>query len=418
MSDIPSNPAPDLHEKPSTHVAALDGVRGVAILVVLALHLLGGDQRSIPGLDAIYRLSDSGWVGVDLFFVLSGFLITGILVDAKGSETYFRNFYARRFLRIFPLYYGLILLGWFVSRYVVNADPANPLGFRANQIWLWTFLVNFRDVQVNTLPALAAGKVIYPHFWTLAVEEQFYVVWPLIVFLLPLKWLLNACYFIVVAVLVARSGYYMTAHNGFVTYVSTQYRIDSLVWGAIAALAFRSGRVRELVRNNVNRILVLATLGVLVVILFDQAKVLQVDAWQTASGNGVASGPMPSRYSAFVATAGYSVLGVAFASILLGTVLAHPGHVARRVLEVRWLRLIGKYSYGIYAIHMSIIVLVREPTTKWAYHAVHSRTAADAIGGVTALVLSLLAAYLSYHAYEMPFLRLKRFFPTPHPRLK
>ena len=127
------------------HLPALDGMRGVAILLVLICHsvLYGGiDARTFFD-HAFVRLALSGWVGVDLFFVLSGFLITGILCDTQGGAHYFRNFYARRVLRIFPLYYGFLALLFLGIPVLVEAG----LPFRVPSqegIWYWTYLVNVR----------------------------------------------------------------------------------------------------------------------------------------------------------------------------------------------------------------------------------------------------------------------------------
>jgi peptidoglycan/LPS O-acetylase OafA/YrhL len=150
-------------------IPQLDAVRGIAILIVLVHNLHG---FSSPPFSLV---SNYGWMGVDLFFVLSGFLITGILLDSKSSENYFRNFYARRSLRIWPLYYSVLLL-MFVILPLVRPQDAPELFQRSSPWWSYPFfLQNF----LVAAPALAVGPLGVS--WSLAVEELFYLVWPFVV---------------------------------------------------------------------------------------------------------------------------------------------------------------------------------------------------------------------------------------------
>src|SRR5207248_1231599 len=145
-------------------IPQLDGIRGVAILVVI-LHNSG----RFP------RLFANGWMGVDLFFVLSGFLITGILLDTKESESYFKNFYARRCLRIWPLYYSLLLF-MFVLVPLLRPSEAHIIFEKSSPWWAYPlFLQNFL-IPISTN---AAGPLAIT--WSLAIEEQFYLVWAVVV---------------------------------------------------------------------------------------------------------------------------------------------------------------------------------------------------------------------------------------------
>jgi len=173
------------------HILALDGLRGVAILLVIAchfvsnLHIVGDGPAWI-----IVALAQAGWTGVDLFFVLSGFLITGILVDARGSNTYFRAFYARRALRILPAYYGF-LFAIFVLLPLLNLGAGdNYMLARQHQGWYWLHLTNLM-IAIGEIP----GRGPYPNtlFWSLAVEEQFYFIWPAIVALCSTRTLRRVC---------------------------------------------------------------------------------------------------------------------------------------------------------------------------------------------------------------------------------
>ena len=165
------------------HIPVLDGLRGLAVVLVLLFHLDRLSGAAWPD-RVLARLFGAGWVGVDLFFVLSGFLITGILVDTAAQRNFFRNFYARRALRIFPLYYALLVVGFAVYPTfapAIHADRDWRL-FLDGQWWFWSYLANIR------LAAVGGAPMNFGHLWSVAIEEQFYLVWPL---LLLLAWRLG-----------------------------------------------------------------------------------------------------------------------------------------------------------------------------------------------------------------------------------
>jgi peptidoglycan/LPS O-acetylase OafA/YrhL len=167
------------------YVPALDGIRGLAILAVLVTH-------SVPRLPATglgywcNQLIELGTFGVDLFFVLSGFLITGILLDSKDAPNYFRNFYARRFLRLFPVYYLYLIFIALLLPAIHRAIHTHMPDFGGN--WWWFLLYS-----CNLKPDHAANDAYLGHFWSLAVEEQFYLVWPAVVLLLSRRRLTYFC---------------------------------------------------------------------------------------------------------------------------------------------------------------------------------------------------------------------------------
>ncbi len=157
---------------------SLDGLRGIAVLSVIAFHTLRvTGQEGLFGL-ALNRLQETAWAGVDLFFVLSGFLITGILLDTRDCPSYFKTFFARRTFRIFPLYYGVLAVAIFGVPAILGRAHLPDLYPRllANQFWLWTYTANYLQATgAHTLPG-------FGHFWSLAIEEQFYWFWPLVVY--------------------------------------------------------------------------------------------------------------------------------------------------------------------------------------------------------------------------------------------
>lgn len=150
------------------HIPRLDGVRGIAILLVL-LHHFTDDREKLTGIARrLFLVTDAGWVGVDLFFVLSGYLITRILLSTKESPRYFTTFYGRRALRIFPLYYAVLVAVLLILPRLVPPTPELD-AILGRQVFLWTYLSNWvRDTFNSDYAALK-------HFWSLSVEEQFYL---------------------------------------------------------------------------------------------------------------------------------------------------------------------------------------------------------------------------------------------------
>src|SRR5262245_32218221 len=171
--DLARQPKCEAVNLPRGHVPALDAIRGLAILVV-TLYRFGGGGEGAANAVGLSWVVDLGAHGVDLFFVLSGFLITGILFDAKGKEHYFRNFYIRRTLRIFPLYYAALVLTLLVLPSLFANFPTTDVATS----WLWLY-------GANVVQSLRGAWCLGPlnHFWSLAIEEHFYFVWPLAIYL-------------------------------------------------------------------------------------------------------------------------------------------------------------------------------------------------------------------------------------------
>ena len=216
-----------------------DGLRGLAVVLVLVHHLMPWQAIGLHEIPI-------GWVGVDLFFVLSGFLITGILVDAKQSRHYFRNFYVRRMLRIFPLYYGVLIILFFVlpiglrpaMRHLHFSSGAdNPIGryftVQRHQIWLWIYLQNIFNRWLHVDWAFCN------HFWSLAVEEHSYLVWPVLIWLCDRRGAIRACISLVLLALALRF-LILSQRSYFDPYTFTPCRIDSLAIGGLTALLIRS----------------------------------------------------------------------------------------------------------------------------------------------------------------------------------
>ena len=170
-----------------TRVPALDGIRGLAVLWVVLFHASNSLGHSSPYVRAVLAVLHKGWLGVEIFFVLSGFLITSILLDSKhlGAREFFGGFYWRRMLRIFPIYFLILALLVAVPLAVTSLQTPGWQRYFYEQGWFWLYGANILwAYSGTTTPALEFGWFELTHTWSLSVEEHFYLVWPLLVFTL------------------------------------------------------------------------------------------------------------------------------------------------------------------------------------------------------------------------------------------
>jgi peptidoglycan/LPS O-acetylase OafA/YrhL len=210
-------------------IPQLDAVRGLAVLLVL-LH----NTDRYPSLH-LQWISGNGWMGVDLFFVLSGFLITRILLDTKQSERFFRNFYARRCLRIWPLYYSVLLFMFVIVPILRPSEAHAVFDTRSSPWWAYPFfLQNF----LVPIPSMATGPLGVT--WSLAVEEQFYLLWPLVVRFCNESQLRKIA--IAAICFSPPLRFYLALHHVDI-YSNPFCRWDGLMAGALLALVLRSVRV-------------------------------------------------------------------------------------------------------------------------------------------------------------------------------
>ena len=397
------------------HFPELDGLRGLAILLVLFCHyafILPVRGRFGASLEI---LSFQGWMGVTLFFVLSGFLITRILYDAKGQAHYFRNFYARRTLRIFPLYYGILGLQLLVLLIIKFGFPHawlhlhNPRKLWGAMPWLSTYTTNIGQSFFHI------NSVIEGHFWSLAVEEQFYLVWPLLVFILPWRGLVKACAALVVTAFLVRAALAADA-NSFAAYSLTPCQFDALGLGALAALLVRDPSRYALLKEYAVRALVVG--GLLLAVILVSAVALKLNptllgshSVRLADGGSDARG-IRFNFLPWLSVLVYAPLDLACAAVLAAVVTgASPS--LQRIFGFRPLRKLGKYSYGLYVFHFIVFMmlgnlLIHFPRIEKAT----TNHTLPAIGLLSAnLAISLALAYASYHLYEKHFLKLKKYFP-------
>ena len=347
---------------------------------------------------------------MDLFFVLSGFLITGILWESRGAKHYFRNFYARRTLRLFPLYYGTLVLIFLLLPALMPWVDIHPRYLSAigtqiratneasrYRIWYLTYSVDF---------LVAIRGFIFPtHFWSLAVEEHFYLLWPLLVQRLSYNNLVKATFITFLGTLVLRC-FFINFVNRFALYAFTPFRLDGLALGSLIALALRDENGGALMKNIARRSLpILAGLCIVLTAM--------MQGW--------------SQYGVFAQTIGYSVTAVLYASILILTLTVNSW---AEIFSNRILCFFGKYSFGLYVIHVFVLALadnlfsLGNPAhfSLLKNFSVDHKTLFDvapksalwvdcSVYIIFALGLSLLLAMVSWHFIEAPFLKFKKWFP-------
>lgn len=364
------------------HYAGLNGLRGIAIALVFACHY-GGTLLPIT--------HQTLWVGVDLFFVLSGFLITGILYDTLESPHYFRDFYTRRALRIFPVFYGLFLC-------IFLATPLLHLHWHANLLVFPAYLGNIvtplTDLQRHNptkiwviRKGIAVEAMNIGVLWSLCVEEQFYLVWPAVVlWIRNRKKLMNLCAVASLLILIERIVLRFSLHLRYMDYFmywSTYTRCDTLLAGAWLALYLRGKQLSQMQLRRAATLLFWIP-----VILF----VLGVRHWR---GVGPVAGMLTSP---FTETVGYSLLALAAMGFLLRALDEH-GWIAR-ILEFKPLAGLGLVSYGFYIYHGIL-------EDAW-YHMAGVHPKLVNVVPFVAFGTTLLISWLSYRFYETPFLRLKK----------
>jgi peptidoglycan/LPS O-acetylase OafA/YrhL len=367
------------------HAPQLDAFRGLCVTAVFLCHA---------------EFLQCGWVGVQAFFVLSGFLITGVLLEAKQRSLrageFFRNFYARRSLRILPVYLTYLAVVFLLagspspgSATVVRNDPAE------NALYLFTFTYNF--FRILTGPANAA----FGHLWTLSIEEQFYLAWPLCAFLLSRRRLLLTCKILVFGGPLIRLAEYLylqafspdlAGDSGRVIYFLTMSHLDAFAIGALLNFRNEDGLVGRIADLPARKIL-------LPVVLVSAAMLLLAKRAHLGLGGSTLGWPLYlQNFQAQVW--GYSVLNLVFFMAIAKA--DNPGPLLRN----RLLQRLGKVSYGFYIFHLPVLWIC----FTLSHSGRGSFTAYNLAVTALAFVASWSISELSFRLLEAPLMRLKKHF--------
>ncbi len=341
----------------------LDGVRAVAALMVVFYHFFRGVTFDSPLLKFIAKIADFGQTGVTLFFVLSGFLITRILYSTKEANGYFKNFYIRRILRIFPLYYFFLILWYFVLPLITEVDTAS---FH-QEVYYFIYLQGFaRTFDWNVLGP--------HHFWSLAVEEHFYLFWPIVVFRASRKNLVRIIVFIILFAIILRG--FMLA-QGLSVFIFTFTRFDSLAIGALLALI----EIKRSFKQEHSRFY-------LILLCTSLSLLISMYTIYFGEGNNI------------VQNLRYLLLSFAYFAIIGYVLSIRKEHIINKLLSLGFLKYTGKISFGLYVYHPMVYLICSK-------YSPFENIALDFIGKIA---VSYLLAGLSYRFIEVPFLKLKKYF--------
>lgn len=376
------------------HYPAIDGLRGFAAITVAVLHFVMYFPVPSDFHNTLYVVTGLGWTGVDLFFVISGFLITQILLSTRSGHNYFKKFYIRRTLRIFPLYYTFIIVLFFIlPLFGIHSDSGRG--------WTWPYFFTYTQNYLN-FNNIGFGPEYSGHFWSLAVEEQFYLVWPLVIYLFPPKVLAKIFpVFIIISVIARWLLRDIIGSNGLDMLALTFTRADGLLMGGWIAFMLWRGWSVTLPRVSMQIVISILCVGFFAAITFG--------LFDTS--------PFANHWGGVDDAIWIFVINFIYALLLLAAI--GPPNFIQKAFSNRPLRWLGKYSYAIYVFHFPVMRLLMENVdfTKL----LHSLGSDDPVLGIlmfiaVAMILTITAALISWNILEKPFLSLKKYFPYDKPR--
>ncbi|MGH7943073.1 MAG: acyltransferase family protein [Limisphaerales bacterium] len=327
---------PRLRTQSTSRIPELDGIRGVAILMVVFFHYYSAPAgRSALAVFANNVIS-LGWTGVDLFFVLSGFLIGGMLIDHRDSSGYFKTFYIRRVCRIWPVYF--LWIGFFLALRGALFSQASSLWYSETfapipPAWnLLLFVQNFWIKLGTCVPPWASVT------WSLCIEEQFYLLMPLIIWIVSPRKLTALLATLVFLIFLGRC--YLNAHSGVYVYVFTPCRADSLIIGVLCACLVRNPRLGNLIRRRCDwlyLIFIILACGMAYFVF----------------------SPLGGDFNSYdISTWGFTWIALFYASLLLLAITDKSGWLGR-FMRNPLLRHFATISYCVYLIHMQALVSIK-----------------------------------------------------------
>ncbi|MDR6922133.1 MULTISPECIES: acyltransferase [Chryseobacterium] len=342
------------------HYNELDGVRAVAVIMVMFFHFF----QNIDSSSSIIKLSLFGKTGVSLFFVLSGFLITRILLNTKEKTSYFKSFYTRRALRIFPLYFLFLFIYYFIFPLVSDWHLASF----SEQIWYWTFTQNF---------AMTFGWDNFGpnYYWSLAVEEHFYLFWPLILYYCPIKKIKWTVLFLCILSFLTRV---ILIKNNIEESLFTFARLDELALGSFLAILERENK---LISSNSKKFF-----AAFIISLFP--------LFYLTFKNG--------SYSLLDNSIRHLVLGLVYTSFVAFIVSVDSKNRIKQLLNTHLFSFTGKISYGLYVYHPTCFLIIHY----------YLKNTSIILSFILSFGLAYIISILSYYFFEKRFLKLKNKFPN------
>ena len=374
------------------HITELDGTRGIAVLLVMIFHFVHLPLVSNSKADWLFiQAFHAGWIGVDLFFVLSGFLITRILIHDKAVQKfsrYLRTFYEKRSLRIFPLYYAYLIFIFFIFfplavGHLDQSEQAKLISAKHDQLWFWLYVSNIKQVLNGRFFGASVG-----HLWSLSIEEQFYLFWPFIIYFASIKNIKRISIFILFFAPVLRLILWLAGMVPSSIYVFTFARMDALAMGALVAVLSIQNVTFKF---NKLIIFILLSLSLSLVIIY-------------SFGIRYDSHPM-------IFVLGYSLLALTFGGLIF--LFQSPySFWGRSVFKSKFLVFMGKYSYAIYLFHPMVrnamLHLLGQPKIFFGNQMIW-----DISFIVVCSSISVGLALLSWNFFEKWFLKLKNKIKIP-----
>jgi peptidoglycan/LPS O-acetylase OafA/YrhL len=362
MSNFQASNENNLSLGQANHYPPLDGLRGLAILMIILHHNFN-----------FVSFSDSAWISLDLFFVLSGFLITGILLRTRDSVHFMRNFYARRVLRIFPIYYLSLIIFLFILPNLVDF-PFSIRYFKLNQSWFWFEIQNWLFIFKPE-----GNNNYLNHYWSLALEEQFYIVSPwLILYIKSIQRIANLLLSLLILIILIRLALWFR-HFQTISYINLYAftRIDGLCIGSLLAIFKHSGNYNLTIGNRI-----LGAIFSLIVFIYLPVCKFFLDI------------RLP-----YTACCLFPMIAMFWGIVIKLSLRAKS--VLNQVFSNRVLIFFGKISYGLYIFHWPINRIIR-----LKLETPHNQVSI----ALASTCIAIVIATISYYSYERKFLNLKRYF--------
>lgn len=373
-------------------IKELDGLRGVAVVLVMALHLFkrAAYFTEHPVLETFTTITTVGWVGVDIFFALSGFLITSILLRSKTEEHYFKNFYVRRALRILPLYYVAIL---FVLLFAPKVEPeftsqlntALPIMLLYQQNWA----LLFKGFYITQYLGIT---------WSLAIEEQFYFIWPFIVYKLDRERLIKVSIgYIIISTMARVLGTLLWPNLSQAStffYYTSFVRFEEMLFGGLLATFLTYDGAKEKVRRFSTPLFLISF------VVFILLHILSLPG-----------SPHPEHGSIPLMLGGYTTAAL-FTVGLIGVFVTHPPqNLLRRIFGNSILTFLGKYSYSMYLFHMTAALILLDVF----WHSEMRGWKPYILYPLTTYIVTVIIALLTWNLLEKHMLGLKRYVEYKNP---